>query len=83
MLEVLAEQYSEAPIAVGITNTGGLVEVLSAGESGTWSIIVTSPRGMSCIVGAGEGWRVLEPPETPPPLPERLNGPQRCPGASA
>jgi hypothetical protein len=43
-----------------VTHNGGLVEVLSTGNGTTWSIIVTTPTGMSCLVAAGEGWRVKE-----------------------
>jgi len=60
VLELLSQKYSEAPVAVGVANNGGLVEVLSAGDGGTWSIIVTSPKGTSCLVAAGEGWRMFE-----------------------
>ena len=60
MLELLSKKYSEAPVAVGVTNNGGLVEVLSTGDGNTWSMIITSPQGMSCLVAAGEGWRLIE-----------------------
>ena len=60
VLELLSEKYSEAPVAVGVANNGGLVEVLSTGDGETWSIIITSPKGMSCLVAAGEGWRKME-----------------------
>jgi hypothetical protein len=60
VLDLLSEKYSEAPIAVGVANNGGLVEVLSTGDGETWSIIITSPKGMSCLVAAGEGWRMFE-----------------------
>ncbi len=60
VLELLSKKYSEAPVAVGVTNNGGLVEVLSTGDGNTWSIIITSPQGMSCLVAAGEGWRLIE-----------------------
>jgi poly(3-hydroxybutyrate) depolymerase len=60
VLELLAKKYKEAPIAAGVTNSGGLVEVLSNGRGGTWTIIVTTPQGMSCLVAAGEGWRSME-----------------------
>ena len=60
VLELLSQKYSEAPVAVGVANNGGLVEVLSTGDGGTWSIIITSPKGMSCLVAAGEGWRMFE-----------------------
>jgi len=60
VLKLLSKKYKENPVAVGVTNNGGLVEVLSANEGSTWSIIVTTPKGMSCLVAAGEGWRELE-----------------------
>ncbi len=60
VLELLAKKYQETPIAAGVTNTGGLVEVLTDTKGGTWTIIVTTPQGMSCLVAAGEGWRNME-----------------------
>ena len=56
----LAQKYQEMPVAVGVTSSGGLVEVLSTGDGDTWTIIVSQPNGMSCLVAAGEGWRTLE-----------------------
>ncbi len=60
VLQVLEQKYKEAPVALGVTHNGGLVEVLSTGNGTTWSIIVTTPQGMSCLVAAGEGWRAME-----------------------
>lgn len=60
VLELLAEKYKEAPVASGVTNNGGLVEVLTDAKGGTWTIIVTTPQGVSCLVAAGEGWRNRE-----------------------
>ncbi len=53
----LAEKYREAPVALGVTSTGGVVEVLTTGDGATWSIIVSNPNGTSCLIAAGEGWR--------------------------
>ena len=53
----LAKKYGEAPVAIGVTNKGGLVEVLTSGDGNTWTIIVSQPNGTSCMVAAGEGWR--------------------------
>jgi hypothetical protein len=47
------------PIAVGVTNRGGLVEVLSTGDGNTWTIIISSPNGESCMIAAGKSWRAL------------------------
>ena len=55
----LAEKYKEATVAVGVTNGGGLVEVLSSGDGRTWTIIVSSPNGVTCLLATGEGWRPI------------------------
>ena len=60
VVDLLETKYKEAPVAVGVTNNGGLVEVLSTGAGETWTIIITTPQGMSCLVAAGEGWRPVE-----------------------
>jgi hypothetical protein len=53
----LAEKYKEAPIAIGVTSSGGIVEVLTTGDGDTWTIILSDPSGTSCLIAAGEGWR--------------------------
>lgn len=55
----LAEKYKEATVAIGVTNGGGLVEVLSSDDGKTWTIIVSRPNGMACLLATGEGWRAL------------------------
>ncbi len=55
----MAEEYREAPVAIGVTSTGSIVEVLTTGDGGTWTIIVSNPNGTSCLIAAGEGWRAL------------------------
>ncbi len=56
----LAKKYGEAPVAIGVTNKGGLVEVLTTGDGNTWTIIVSQPNGTSCMIAAGEGWRTKD-----------------------
>lgn len=60
VLKVLQQKYKESPVALGVTHNGGLVEVLTTGSGTTWSIIVTTPQGMSCLVAAGEGWKAMQ-----------------------
>jgi hypothetical protein len=60
VLQVLQQKYKEQPVALGVTHNGGLVEVLTTGNGNTWSIIVTTPQGISCLVAAGAGWRVRQ-----------------------
>lgn len=60
VIDLFARKYQEAPVAVGVANVGGLVEVLATSDGATWTIIVTRPDGWACAVAAGEGWRNLE-----------------------
>ena len=55
----MAEKYREAPVAIGVTSTGSIVEVLTTGDGTTWTIIVSNPNGTSCLIAVGEGWRAL------------------------
>lgn len=54
-LNHLSNGYSEAPVAMGLVSNGSILEVL-ASKDGSWTIIVTRPDGMSCVVAAGEAW---------------------------
>ena len=64
----LAQKYRESPVAIGVTREGALFEVLTDAKVGTWTAIVTTPEGMSCLIAAGDGWqqlnRVVEGPAT-------------------
>ncbi len=56
----LADKYKEAPVAIGVTSAGSLVEVLSTGDGRTWTIIVSNPDGLTCLLATGEGWRAIQ-----------------------
>lgn len=55
----LSSQYSEAPVAMGIANNGGVVEILSSQTGTSWTIILTMPNGVTCMIAAGENWESL------------------------
>ncbi len=55
----LATKYSEAPVAMGLANNGGVIEVLTSGSGTSWTIIITMPNGVSCMLAAGESWERL------------------------
>ena len=52
----LAQKYAEAPIAMGLANNGGVIEVLSSKTGDSWTIIITMPNGTACMIAAGENW---------------------------
>ena len=57
---LLDSRYSESQIAIGIANNGRLVEVFSAGDGSTWTIVMTTPQGESCVVASGGDWHLRE-----------------------
>jgi hypothetical protein len=52
----LSEQYAEVPVALGVANNGGVMEVLSAPNGKTWTLILTMPNGQSCMIMAGDSF---------------------------
>ncbi len=66
VLAQLEQKFGERPVAIGVAD-GSLVELLTTKDGMTWTIIITTPKGMSCLIAAGEGWRPLERVEQGPP----------------
>lgn len=64
----LAERYGESRRALGLAQNGVVMEVY-AGESGSWTITITRPDGMTCLIAAGDNFQSLAealPPEGDP-----------------
>ncbi len=65
VLNSLRKNYQEAPVALGVTEDGSLLE-LAVSHTDTWTIIVTRPNMTSCAIAAGERWmRLKDTLETP------------------
>jgi hypothetical protein len=54
--KMLKEQYGERAMAHGLAHSGAVAEIFTS-PKGTWTIIATSPNGMSCMIGSGESWQ--------------------------
>ena len=52
----LNSKYDESPVAFGLQSNGNLLQVYSSEEKGTWTVVSTTPTGVSCIVAAGKSW---------------------------
>ncbi len=57
----LSKNYQEQPVAMGLASSGGVIEVLTNDKGSSWSIIVTLPTGVTCLVASGAGWEALQP----------------------
>lgn len=58
----LKNAYAEAPISMGVTTSGGIIEVF-ASEEGSWTLVITQPNGVSCLIAVGQDWENLPKPE--------------------
>ena len=57
----LGGKFLEAPVAMGLTNTGEVLEVLTSDAGRSWTMLVTMPNGNTCLVAAGEAWKTIPP----------------------
>lgn len=53
----LAGEYQEQPVAIGLADNGSLIEILTSHDGGTWTLIFSTPNGMSCLVATGQDWQ--------------------------
>ena len=56
IVKQLGDAYAEAPVAIGLTGNGSVIELFTTGDGSTWTIVITSPDGLSRVVAAGENW---------------------------
>jgi hypothetical protein len=57
--DLLHKDYLEKPVAFGVQGDGSLMQVFASREGNTWTVVMTTPRGVSCIVAEGTRWEAL------------------------
>jgi hypothetical protein len=55
----LASDYREKRVGYGILADGRLMEMFAATGGTTWSLVITWPTGMSCLVLVGQRWQTV------------------------
>ena len=56
MAKELLDRFGESPGRWAMTMGGALIELFEA-KSGSWSLAVTRPNGLTCLMAVGEdGW---------------------------
>ena len=65
VIERLAERYGESRQSIGIAPQGRVVEVFASEETGTWTITVTTPTGLTCLIASGQSFEALDEPLRP------------------
>lgn len=57
IVDRLSTKYGETRQSAGLNQNNGMVEVFASSDTGTWTILVTMPNGMSCLMAAGKAWQ--------------------------
>lgn len=55
----LAENYSESRQSIGLGTQGAMVETFASADTGSWTITVTTPNGVTCLIAAGQSFEQL------------------------
>jgi hypothetical protein len=52
----LTDKFKEARRVMGVVNPEAVMEIFTSSQ-GTWTVLVTNTKGVSCIIAAGEAWQ--------------------------
>ena len=57
--EALAKNFGEARRTMGLAQDNTVMELYASEKTGTWTLTVTMPSGMTCLVAAGNSFEWL------------------------
>ena len=56
VVEKLGEKYGEVRRGGGLAGPTTIFEIWASDVTGTWTILKTTPNGLTCILAVGDGW---------------------------
>jgi hypothetical protein len=56
IVDVLGQKYKESRRVIGVVNSTAVMEMFMSAQ-GTWTMVITDTRGISCITAVGEEWQ--------------------------
>lgn len=62
VVERLGDRYGESRQSIALNNDNSVVEVFASKDTGSWTITVTQPGGLTCLVAAGQAYQYLNEP---------------------
>lgn len=60
VMQKLTGQYGETRRSMGLAANNGIVELHASEDTGSWTITVTHPNGMTCLVAAGTSFESID-----------------------
>ena len=61
MVKELKSLYKEELTARGLQSADALIEIFTSTETGSYTVLLSRPDGVSCIVSSGTHWLTSEP----------------------
>ncbi len=62
----LATGYGEARQAIGLNANGSILEIFASAKTGTWTVVITLPNGIMCLMASGENFEWVTDPKGDP-----------------
>lgn len=61
MVDSLSSRFSETLAGGGLQTEHRLIEIWRSADSGSFTILMTRPDGISCVLAAGDNWHDSAP----------------------
>lgn len=62
LITQLSERYGERLQNQGLTQAGHMFEIFADTQSGSWTLLISLPSGLSCIAAAGRSFEPVYQP---------------------
>lgn len=59
VIERLTQTYGEKRQSIGLVGQDTMMEMFASTRTGSWTITVTLPDGMTCLVASGQGYKPI------------------------
>ena len=72
----LERGFGEQRLSHGVLDSGALLELWTAQDGSTWTLLTVRPDGIACVVATGNSWSMPTPRDVyfdGPPPPKRRN----------
>lgn len=59
VVDRLADKFGETRQSIGLGANNAVVEVFASQDTGTWTITVTMPSGVTCLLASGQAFETM------------------------
>ncbi len=57
VVQKLTQKFSESRRGIGLIRQTAVMEIFASEDSGSWTILITRPDGISCLIAAGQDYQ--------------------------